>query len=332
MRTVAEVTCTAGEALRAEVYQSTTPIVLRDYVSHWPAVGACASAKSAAQYLAQYWCERPLTVYVGGTDIRGRFSYNEDCTDFNFRSGTSTLREVLFKLEEPNREDGIDCIYVGSTPLDGWLPGFQEQHMVELPVPDVLANFWLGNRSTISAHFDFPDNLACVVAGQRRFTLFPPEQIENLYVGPVDRTPSGQAISLVDFESPDFDRFPAFREALNQALVAELGPGDALFIPGMWWHHVRSLGAFNMLINYWWRTSPEWLGAPYAALIHALLALKDLPERQREAWKNLFNHYVFDADEQKFAHIPKAGRGILDPLDEPSARRMRADLINRLKG
>src|SRR3546814_18893261 len=100
---------------------------------------------------------------------------------------------------------------------------------------DPLASVWIGNRSRIPAHQDLPDNLACVAVGRRRVTLFPPDQLANLYIGPLDFTPAGQAISLVDFAAPDLARFPRFAEALRHAQVAELGPGDAVFIPRMWW-------------------------------------------------------------------------------------------------
>jgi hypothetical protein len=72
------------------------------------------------------------------------------------------------------------------------------------------------------------------------------------------------------------------------------------------------------------------MGAPMTALMHAILALRDLPDRQREAWRTLFDHYVFDADESVYSHIPQAGRGCLAPLDHESARRLRAELLNRL--
>ena len=85
-----------------------------------------------------------------------------------------------------------------------------------------------------------------------------------------------------------------------------------------------------MLVNYWWCESPEWMGAPSVALNHAILALRDLPERQRAAWRGLFEHYVFGADSDRFAHIPEQLLGVLAPLDETVARQLRADLLNRL--
>ncbi|MFZ8985117.1 MAG: cupin-like domain-containing protein, partial [Steroidobacteraceae bacterium] len=100
--------------------------------------------------------------------------------------------------------------------------------------------------------------------------------------------------------------------------------------PSMWWHHVESLSAFNLLVNYWWCASPSIMGAPTTALMHAILALRDLPARQREAWRGLFDHYVFEADESVYAHIPETGRGCLARLTPDSAARLRAELLARL--
>lgn len=322
--------CSPG-AIPARVFASEVPLLLKGLVAGWPAVAACRpSLAAAASYLSGFWIDQPVTVYVGDAGIEGRFFYNEDFTGFNFRSGKARLGQVLQKLGEDERSGVGSAIYVGSTPVDRWLPGFRAQNDISLPFPDALPSFWLGGRTRVSAHFDFPDNVACVVAGRRRFTLFPPDQVGNLYVGPLDRTPSGQAISLVDFAKPDLDRYPRFAEALAAAQVAEMEPGDALFVPSMWWHHVESLSPFNLMVNYWWCTSPPSMGAPTTALLHAILSLRDLPQRQREAWRTLFDHYVFDADESVYAHIPEPGRGCLAPLDDNAARRLRAELLNRL--
>ncbi len=327
---VNSVECSGG-AIPERVFGSTQPVRLEGLVRHWPAVERCSqSISAAARYLSQFWREEPLTVYVGDSSIDGRFFYNSDFTDFNFISGKATLPQVFAKLAEPEREDRLKTLYVGSTPVDQWMPGFRSQNDVELPAEDALASFWLGNQVTVSAHYDFPDNIACVVAGERQFTLFPPEQIGNLYVGPVDKTPSGQAISMVDIANPDLHRFPKYAKAVKHAQTALLRPGDAIYIPSMWWHHVRSTDSFNMLLNYWWCSSPDYMGSPGTALLHAILALKDLPPRQRRIWQGVFDHYVFEANESVYEHIPEPGRGCLAPLDEARAKQLHADILNRL--
>ena len=321
----------AGGTVPEAVFNSAEPLLLQGLVRHWPAVAPCSeSIPAAARYLSRFWSEEPVTVYAGDSSIDDRFFYNEDFTGFNFVAGKASLPQLFAKLAETGREERLRTLYVGSTQVDQWMPGFRAHNDLELPGEGALASFWLGSRSRVSAHYDFPDNIACVIAGERRFTLFPPEQIGNLYVGPVDRTPSGQAISLVDIANPDFERFPRFAEALGQARQALLAPGDAIFIPSMWWHHVESRQDFNMLINYWWCESPEFMGSPLNALLHGMLALRDLPPRQREHWRGVFNHYVFDADESVYEHIPEAGRGCLAPLDEKRAKQLHADLLNRL--
>ena len=318
-------------AIPDEILASAEPLLLKGLVADWPAVEHCnSSLRSAAGYLTGFWTGEPVTVYVAGHESDGRFFYNDDFSGFNFRSGKARLDQVFDKLAEAAAADAGDAIYVGSTAVDRWLPGFNAANELTLPNDDTLVSFWLGNRTRVSAHFDFPDNIACVVAGRRRFTLFPPEQVANLYVGPVDRTPSGQAISVVDFENPDPERFPRFAAALDAAQSCEMEPGDAIFIPSMWWHHVESLTDLNLLINYWWCDSPKAMGSPMTALMHGMLALRDLPPRQREAWRGLFEHYIFDADESVYAHIPEAGRGCLAPLDDVGARTLRAELLNRL--
>ena len=107
-------------------------------------------------------------------------------------------------------------------------------------------------------------------------------------------------------------------------------PGDAIFIPSMWWHHVEGLSSFNILINYWWRQSPAFIDTPVNVLNHAMLSLRDLPTKQRLAWQDLFNYYIFDFDKNKVAHIPEHLRGVLSPIDEMQARKLRAQLLGKL--
>ena len=191
-------------------------------------------------------------------------------------------------------------------------------------------SIWIGNRTTACAHFDLSSNLACCMVGRRRFTLFPPEQVHNLYPGPLEPTPGGQIVSVVDFRAPDFERFPRFREALAAGQVAELEPGDVLFYPAMWWHHVEALDAFNAMINYWWSASPAFVDSPHLTLLHALLSIRERSEPEKRAWRELFDYYVFGPADLAGRHLPEAARGNLGPMDDVRARRLRALLLSRL--
>jgi len=256
--------------------------------------------------------------------------YNDDLSGLNFRQEQIPLGMVLDTLLKYAGHPSPPMIYVASTTIDTWLPGFRNDNDLPLEGRDTLASIWIGNRTRIAAHQDVPDNIACVVAGRRRVTLFPPDQLRNLYIGPLDFTPAGQAVSLVDFAAPDLERFPRFAEAMRHAQVAELEPGDAVLIPSMWWHHMEGLEPFNVLVNYWWRDVPDWMDTPMNVLMYALMTLRDLPAHERDAWKDVFRHYVFEADADTAGHIPEQARRLLAPLDEARARELRARLLKRI--
>ena len=190
------------------------------------------------------------------------------------------------------------------------------------------ARIWLGHAANIACHYDTLDNIACVVAGRRRFTLYPPAAIADLYVGPIDNTMAGQPVSLAA-ATPDAARFPRFAAAQERALTANLAPGDALYLPKLWWHRVESTAPFNVLVNYWWDAVPAFVDDPTTTLLHALLSLRDRPPAEKAAWRGLFDYYVF-GEGDPVAHLPEGARGPLAPLDELAARRLRARILGRL--
>lgn len=315
---------------------ATSPLLIKGLVADWPLVQAASQGDAQAlAYLAQFDSQAPVTAYYGRPEIKGRLFYNEDFSGFNFERVQWPLTELLERLLAVREAPEPPTLYMGSTLVDQWLPGFRQQNDLpfSLTQPEQgqpLVSVWIGNQSRVAAHYDFPQNIACCALGRRRFTLFPPEQVENLYVGPLDMTPSGQPISLVDMDNPDLTRFPRFAKAMQSAQVAVLEPGDALFIPSMWWHQVQSLSPCNVLVNYWWRNSPAILGAPVNVLTHALLSIKSLPKAQRQAFRALLDFYVFNHDEQDVEHIPREKRGPLGAINDPLARQLRAQLLNKL--
>lgn len=328
---IQELTGVDPRALPDAVLQSTRPLVLRGLAADWPLVRAGReSPRAARDYLLRFYRQATVGAFMGQPEIEGRFFYNEDLTGLNFQPALikldKMLDEILRHLDAPRPP----ALYVGSTTIDTALPDFRRDNDFNFGARDPLASIWIGNRSRIAAHHDLPDNLACVAVGRRRFTLFAPDQLANLYIGPLDFTPAGQPISLVDFKKPDFTRFPKFAAALQQAHVAELGSGDAIFIPSLWWHHIESLDSLNVLVNYWWRQSPAFMDSPVPALLQAIMTVRDLPAHQRKALEMMFRHYVFDADEHTSAHIPEKARRVLAPMDAERVRDMRGHLLKML--
>ena len=317
----------AAEEITERIADRSSPLLFKGGVAHWPMVEA-ANAGKLADYLMPFDQAQSIMVFRAPAEAQGRIFYDDAMTGFNFQRTSGTLLGTLRELE--SKENDPACCYVGSTPIDHHLPGLRAQNEIPLGQTQPLVSMWFGNRTRIAAHFDLPENLACVVAGRRRFTLFPPEQVANLYPGPLDFNPAGQAISMVDFYAPDYDRYPRYREALDAAQVAEMEPGDVLYVPSMWWHQVEGLDDLNVLVNYWWRSTPAWTGLPQDALMHALLSIGGLPESQRKAWGELFEHFVVRREDAT-NHIPDHRHGLLGDLNRESSARLKKLLIDKLQ-
>jgi hypothetical protein len=237
------------------------------------------------------------------------------------------LDEVISLLEHPLPP----AIYLGSLPILDNLPRFAAENTTNLLDRAIVPRVWIGNAVTVQTHVDSSDNLACVIAGRRRFTLFPPEQLRNLYVGPLDFTVAGQPMSMVSLHEPDFERYPRFRDALASALSAELLPGDALFIPYLWWHHIESLAPLNVLVNYWWDEAVPGTTGAFESLVHAILAVRSLPPARRAMWRKFFEHYVFEDNGDPSAHLAAHEKGILSSMTPPLAMRIRSWLQRALR-
>jgi len=332
-RAVREIAASPDNLPLADLLSRNEPVVLRGLVSNWGLTRAgLTSDQAAMDYIRSFYNGRPTNASVGSPEIQGRLFYDEQFTKLNFAVERVQLDEFLGRIGSHLDDPRPPTMYVASLIVDTHLPGFRKENSLGFAAHgiDPPPAIWIGNRTIASCHYDALNNIACCVAGRRRFTLFPPEQIHNLYPGPLDPTPGGQAISLVDFADPDFERFPRFRIAMEAGQTAEVGPGDAVFIPSMWWHHVQGLSAFNTLVNYWWTQSPAHIPTPMHALYHAIWSLRDRPENEKQAWKQVFDYYVFGDPGRAGEHLPAPARGILGPITEEQARYVRGMLINRL--
>jgi hypothetical protein len=313
-----------------EVKPKARPAVLKGLVADWPAVALGPDA--LLDHLAAISSGLPIPHFTLDPAHQGRFFYAEGYTSFNYRQEQAPIAEFFAGLRREAGRDEPMALFAGSLAMEAFFPGFAQRHSLAsfVPASQYLPSLWIGNHTLTAPHYDNVENIACVLAGRRRFTLFPIEQLANLYVGPLDLTPAGQPISLVDIRAPDYDRFPRYREAQAHGLTATLEPGDALYIPTLWWHGVESLERINVMANVWWRDVPAYFGSPMNALLHGLLALRDLPPEQRAAWRHVFDALVFETSGPAAEHLPPAARGILGDLTRGNAAHIR-DLLARLQ-
>lgn len=321
------------EMFRSEIFPAAQPAVMRGLAGDWPAVKAgSGGAEAMATYLQSLGSEAPCEFFYGPPSIKGVFWYRDDFRGFNFERRTEPLSVALKRALDTATIEEPPAVYAGALPVQQTMPGFARDNPMPIVNANAVPRVWIGNAITVSTHFDISDNVACVVHGRRRFTLFPPEQVSNLYVGPLEFTMAGQPSSFVPLPDYDVATYPRFAEALRAAQVAELEPGDAIFIPYLWWHHVQSLSPFNVLLNYWWDEQRPYASSPFVALVHAILTIRDLPANRREQWRAFFDHFVFSADEQTAAHLPPVARGIQAPMNPQLAAMIQSFLRRSLEG
>lgn len=325
--------CRDVETFRREIAVACRPVVLRGIFRDWPLFRAAeTSPVIAGDYLGRFATEVRAEAFVGSPEIAGRYYYTEGLGGFNFERRDVDLRSALNLILASAASPQSQTIYVGSLPARIYLPGLAEENPAPMLPQGVDPRIWIGNASNVSCHYDTYDNLAAVVAGRRRFTLYSPEAVASLYVGPIDNTLAGPPVGLADGSERGDPRYPAFEAIRDCALQAELGPGDALYLPKLWWHRVEASSPFNLLVNYWWDAFPVGPDAPFTTLLLAMTAIAERPPQERAAWKAFFDHYVFRPAGHPLAHLPQGKRGILGKLSEGGNGRLRAQVMRLLRG
>ncbi|PCD02311.1 transcriptional regulator [Sphingomonas spermidinifaciens] len=305
-------------AFEAAVVAPCRPLVLRRAVADWPILEAAASGRAALiDALLPLAAPGPAELFVGPSEIAGRYFYAADLDGFNFERRSMPLPDAIAAI---GAATGEHSLYLGSIPAEIGYPAFAATHAMPWLREGVGPRLWLGTASTVACHHDRLDNLAVCVAGRRRFTLFPPEAIGDLYVGPIDHTMAGQPVSLAVGSAPGGRQWPRFEAWREQALVADLEPGDALYLPKLWWHQVEATGDLNLLVNYWWDAHPAGPDDPFTAMLLAMTTLAERPLPERTAWRAFFDHYVFRPDRHPLEHLSPERHGILGPLDANRGR------------
>ncbi|MCC7067648.1 MAG: cupin-like domain-containing protein [Burkholderiales bacterium] len=311
-----------GGRFAAEVRASAEPLVIRGFAAHWPLVRlACHDGDALVERLRRADNGVAVDAVMVPPLHRGRVTHHEDGVGFTFLRNEITISALLEMLARYARFESAPAVAIQSAPLARCAPSLCAEIEPRFIDAQALPRLWLGNALVTPAHFDESSNIACVVAGEREFTLFAPEEVGNLYPGPPGRGPAGAPVSLVDFDAIDAARFPRAAGALARARRAVLRPGDAIYIPPLWWHRVVSRHReLNLMINFWWLPANALPGLE--AMQHAALAFGAMPPAQRAAWQAMFAYWVFAASDDSRAHLPPPLREWLAP-EEAAALRAR---------
>ena len=227
---------------------SREPVVITGAIEHWPALREWAEPK----YLLSVAGKRLVPVETGG-------SYTAD----EWRQELMTLHDMISRFgADPwdvshNVDDdceGIEeaTVYLAQHDIFTQIPELAD----DISVPDYCCcigsgeppqvNAWFGPAGTVSPlHYDRYHNMLCQVVGRKRVLMFAPSDSHRLYAHPDAMLHN---TSRVDVVEPDLAAFPLFAEAKRFECV--LGPGDMLYIPPHWWHHVTSLSV-SFSVSHW---------------------------------------------------------------------------------
>lgn len=337
MQPMKEIEGLTRERFEREVVPAYEPVVMRGVAAHWPLVAqGLAGLEPCLQYLMGFDGGQPVDAVLARPEPTRAFTYKPGLDGFNFMLDKRPYAALFEQLWRYSHFPEPPALAAQSALVPDVLAGLEQANIMPLLDAAVPARIWIGNRATVPAHFDDSHNVACVAVGRRRFTLLPPACAPMLYLGPPDYAPTPAPMSVVpDLHTADRTRFPLVAEALAHAVVAELAPGDAIYMPPLWFHQVEALAPhLNILMNYWWRplaASQRPDDLHLAALRLAMLALRHLPDGEREGWRALFGHYVFGARGEGLAHIPEGRRHLFGDIDAAADAALREDILGRLK-
>ncbi len=319
------------EQFENEIVPLNKPALLKSVVGDWSAVKTgIESPQAVVNYLKAMDSNKKVSAVVGNPEINGRFFYGDDLQTMNFSRASTTLSSALEQLLKIIDQPNPHAIALQAISIRDVLQDFEIQNSQPLLDSSIAPTLWLGNRAMVAPHYDIHDNIAAVVAGRRRFTLYPPEQIDNLYPGPALSTPAGVPVSMVDIRQPDLEQFPNYAQAEAVAQQAVLEPGDAVYIPALWWHGVESLEGLNILVNYWWGGQTEGTPSANDSMMHSMLSIAKLSPAKREAWRQYFNYYVFQTGNESQKHLPASLNDLVTDLSEEQKKALKMFLSKRL--
>eukprot|EP00050_Salpingoeca_kvevrii_P011409 m.15146 g.15146 ORF g.15146 m.15146 type:complete len:1016 (-) comp3415_c0_seq2:71-3118(-) len=217
---------------------------------------------------SQTWTPEFLKSAIGDREVSTHVSSAErmDFTTRNFTFKVMSLSELVDSVFSPP-EDDDQRYYLRSmgknfrkdvSNISETFPELMETFKLPAFLPEEIG----GDRLFSSAlrigskglqlwtHYDIMDNVLCNVIGRKRVVLWPPSEVENLYV-------EGATSQVVDIDNPDLERFPRFANTAATRIELILEPGDMLLLPALWFHNVLPLTPCISLNFFFRHLEPE---------------------------------------------------------------------------
>jgi ribosomal protein L16 Arg81 hydroxylase len=214
------------EEFFARYKNGSRPVILVDGMKDWAAM-----TRWNPDYLNQV-CGNEMVQVMAGRDSDANYELRSDHrrTTMRFSDYVTKIKSVgqtndfyLVAQNEFMRTEGAKRLYDDIVVFPEYLDDRR----------DGFVFFWFGPGGTVTPlHHDTADIILAQVHGRKRVTMIPAAQKALVYN-------SIGVFGEVDCEQPDYIRHPLYSYA--DKFVFDLNPGEALFIPVGWWHHVRAL-------------------------------------------------------------------------------------------
>ncbi|XP_043485810.1 lysine-specific demethylase 8 [Polistes fuscatus] len=227
------------ELFYKDIFIPKIPVIITDSMKHWNALHLWQDI----DYLNKIAGSRTVPIEIGSR-------YTEEDWSQSLITFSEFLQSHIIKATQ-------NVGYLAQHQLFDQIPelqndivipdycSFSDKEDVEVEPPDI--NAWFGPAGTVSPlHFDIKNNLLCQVFGYKRIFLYNPSDTINLY--PYD-TKLLDNTAQVDPLKPDYIKWPDFKKA--KGFMCYLGPGEMLYIPPKWWHHVTALTT-SFSVSFWW--------------------------------------------------------------------------------
>jgi len=218
------------------------PVKITGQGEAWPAFREWTLASLASRY-----GDTPVKVFRLTPDLAAR---GDPDSGFDRLYTEMTVSEFASHMRHPAQSGR--AFYWNQNLGEEPFRKLTEELVTPFPIaPGILpaTYLWIGPQGCNSPlHYDLPDNVFCQLKGQKSIRLFSPE--DSRYLSPHERDSKIFFVSRIDPLAPDLARFPEYRHATPLEVLMQ--PGEMLFIPALWWHHVTSV-TDSISVNFWFR-------------------------------------------------------------------------------